>query len=54
MSDKQTAMVCGTAVLIVALIIGGCAFYTQQFINGGYCETTLPGRSTTAWVKCAR
>lgn len=51
--SPRVVFIVSVAIVCVALIIATAFLqYTRAFIAGGYCETTVPGHSGIAWVKC--
>lgn len=52
MTDRAVGYFIAGVVLIAAMVCGTIYAYNQQFVQNGYCETTLPGHSSMGWVKC--
>lgn len=46
-------MVLGAAAVAIVLIaVAGQAYQSWLMVTYGYCETSVPGLSTTKWIKC--
>lgn len=52
METKQVVIISATVIIVAAIVMGGIAYHTRQFVQSGYCEGSIPGMSGFAWVKC--